>query len=200
MPEILLLGTKNEHKVAELREILAGLAWQVVGLKDLPAFPEPAETGCTFQENALLKARYYHKASGIPCVADDSGIVVAALDGAPGVYSARYAGENAADADNNAKLLRELATVPECRRAARFVCCAAMVHSDGRTHSETGAVEGRIALEPRGQSGFGYDPVFIPEGYARTFAELGGEVKQRISHRARAFGKLRHYLEHLDER
>ena len=148
----------------------------------------------------LSEGRYYHEASGIPCVADDSGIVVDALDGAPGVYSARYAGENAADADNNAKLLRELATVPECRRTARFVCCAAMVHSNGRTHSETGAVEGRIALEPRGQSGFGYDPVFIPEGYARTFAELGGEVKQRISHRARAFGKLRHYLEQLEER
>ncbi|MEA3364301.1 MAG: RdgB/HAM1 family non-canonical purine NTP pyrophosphatase [Candidatus Hydrogenedentes bacterium] len=199
MPETLLLGTKNEHKVAELAELLADLPWQVKGLNAFPPIPEPREDGMTFEENALLKAVYYQKASGLTCVADDSGIVVDALDAAPGVYSARYAGEGCTDAENNEKLLAELGGVPEPARTARFICCAAIAHVDGSTHSETGAVEGHIALQPRGFAGFGYDPLFIPEGYDQTFAELGASVKQRISHRARALGKLRVYLVSLHE-
>jgi XTP/dITP diphosphohydrolase len=200
LPEILLLGTTNTHKAAELREILAGLPWEVRCLADHPALPEPGETGHTFEENARLKASYYCHATGWCCAADDSGLVVDALDGAPGIYSARYAGPGSTDDDNNRRLLNELAMVPEAQRTARFVCCAAFVHPDGGSHVETGAVEGRIALEPRGQTGFGYDPLFIPEGYDQTFAELGALVKQRISHRARAFQRLRQYLEDLDAR
>jgi len=199
LAEILLLGTKNTHKTAELAEILAGLPWEVRSLAAAPALPEPDETGATFEQNSLLKASYYCQATGWTCVADDSGIVVDALDGAPGVYSARYAGSSATDTDNNRKLLKELMGAHETLRTARFVCCAAIVHPDGRVRVETGTVEGRIALEPRGQAGFGYDPLFIPEGYTQTFAELGAPVKQRISHRARAFRKLRLYLERLDE-
>jgi len=199
LPEILLLGTKNEYKVAELTGLLEGLPWRVTGLNALPDLPEPLEDGKTFAENALMKAVYYQQASGYTCVADDSGIVVDALDGAPGVYSARYAGEPSSDVENNKKLLRELAEIPEGARTARFVCCAAIAHPDGRTHCETGTVEGRIALQSRGVSGFGYDPLFIPAGFEQTFAELGPEVKQRISHRARAFGKLRAYLESIHE-
>ncbi|MGI6461023.1 MAG: RdgB/HAM1 family non-canonical purine NTP pyrophosphatase [Candidatus Hydrogenedentales bacterium] len=200
MPEVLLLGTTNTHKAAELREILAGLPWEVRCLADYPALPEPGETGHTFEENALLKASCYCRETGCCCAADDSGLVVDALGGAPGIYSARYAGPEATDDDNNRRLLNELATVPESERTARFVCSAALVHPDGWSQVETGTVEGRIALEPRGQTGFGYDPLFIPQGYEQTFAELGALVKQRISHRARAFQKLRKYLEDLDAR
>lgn len=200
MLETLLLGTRNEHKAAELAELLAGLSWRVESLNALPPLPEPREDGTTFEENALLKAVYYQKASGFACVADDSGIVVDALDGAPGVYSARYAGEGSTDAQNNAKLLAALQNVPESARTARFVCCAAIAYPEGRTHCETGIVEGRIGLEPRGSAGFGYDPLFIPAGFDQTFAMLGAGVKQRISHRARAFGKLRAYLESPNER
>ncbi|MFO7975094.1 MAG: RdgB/HAM1 family non-canonical purine NTP pyrophosphatase [Candidatus Hydrogenedentota bacterium] len=200
LPDTLLLGTKNEYKVAELAELLAGLPWEVKGLNVLPPLPEPREDGITFEENALLKAVYYQKASGLACVADDSGIVVDALDGAPGVYSARYAGEDCTDAENNKKLLAELVGIPAEARTARFVCCAAIAHMDASTHCETGAVEGHIAFQPRGSTGFGYDPLFIPDGFDQTFAELGASVKQRISHRARAFGKLRAYLENLHER
>lgn len=195
MPEILLLGTKNEHKAAELSELLSDLPWIVRSLNAFPEIPAPVETGHTFQENAVVKAKYYQQATGLTAVADDSGLVVDALDGEPGVYSARYAGEGCSDADNNAKLLDALRAVPETLRTARFVCCAALAHPDGRTHIETGMVEGSVAAEPRGSAGFGYDPLFIPTGHEQTFGELARAVKQQISHRARAFGRLRAYLE-----
>ncbi len=197
MDRVLLIGSGNRDKAAELAELLVGLPWAVRGLNDFPAIDEPEEDGDTFEENALKKARHYSQAFQVCCVADDSGLQVDALGGAPGVYSARYAGPNGAYADNNAKLLAALKDVPEEKRTARFVCCAAFVSPDGTTHSVFGKVEGRIALSPRGTNGFGYDPLFIPEEMALTFGELNGDAKHAISHRGRAFRQLRAFLETL---
>lgn len=195
MHKILLIGSGNRDKAAELAELLHGLPWDVRCLKDFPAVEEPVEDGETFEANALLKARYYAAQFGVSCVADDSGLVVDALNGAPGVYSARYAGENCTYADNNEKLLRALKDVSDEARTARFVCCAALVH-DGE-HVEFGEVEGRILRACRGANGFGYDPLFVPEGFEQTFGELSSEVKHGVSHRGRAFRKLRIFLETL---
>lgn len=193
----LLIGSGNKDKARELAHLLEGLPWRVTSLRDYPDIEEPEEDGHTFEENALKKARYYGQAFQVDCVADDSGLVVDALDGAPGVYSARYAGEGCTYGDNNVKLLDALAGVPEEERTARFVCCAALVFSDGRTHVERGTVEGRIASEPLGERGFGYDPVFIPEGYSETFGQVDPQVKHAVSHRGEAFRKIRAYLETL---
>jgi non-canonical purine NTP pyrophosphatase (RdgB/HAM1 family) len=195
VPEVLLIGTQNWHKVGELVDLLEGLPWNVQSLASFPECAAPDENSDAFEGNALLKARYYSDRYGVACVADDSGLVVDVLDGAPGVFSARYAGEGCSDADNNAKLLSALANVGEADRAARFVCCAAIAFPGGTAHIESGAVEGLIAFEGRGDAGFGYDPLFVPDGYSESFAELGAEVKQLISHRARAFGKMKTYLE-----
>jgi XTP/dITP diphosphohydrolase len=195
--EVLLIGTGNRDKAAELAEILQGLPWDVKSLADFPHVPEPIEDGDTFEANALKKAVYYGRRFDVCCVADDSGLAVDALDGAPGVYSARYAGDDCTYADNNAKLLRELADVPQEKRSARFICCAAFAHRSGRTHTETGVAEGRIILEPRGNGGFGYDPLFLPRGFELTFAEMPPDQKHKISHRGRAFQRLRAYLETL---
>ena len=157
--------------------------------------PEPVEDGATFEQNAIKKVEYFCGRLGYACVADDSGLVVDALDGAPGVYSARYAGEGATDLRNLEKLLRELAGVPEPRRTARFVCCAAFLRPCGQVHIEKGIVEGRIAFDPRGTGGFGYDPVFVPLGDTRTFGEFPSDEKHAISHRGNAFRQLRAYLE-----
>jgi XTP/dITP diphosphohydrolase len=193
----LLIATNNAHKVRELTDLLQGLSWHVVSLAEYPEAPIPVEDGDTFEANALKKATHYCRHHGVWCVADDSGLVVDALDGAPGVLSARYAGEDGNDGANNAKLLSELAGVEESRRTARFVCCAAMATPKGETHTERGSVEGRILLEPRGDNGFGYDPLFLPDGHDQTFAELPLAEKQAISHRGRAFRSLRTYLESL---
>lgn len=195
MSEILLIGTGNRDKAAELAEILQGLPWEVKSLADVPPVPEPVEDGDTFEANALTKAVYYSRRFDVCCVADDSGLAVDALGGAPGVYSARYAGEGCSYADNNVKLLSALGAVPEEKRSARFICCAAFAHRSGRTHTETGAVEGRIVAEPRGNMGFGYDPLFVPRGYDLTFAEMSADQKHGISHRGQAFKRLRKYLE-----
>jgi len=197
VPRTLLIGSKNLKKAKELAEILARLPWEVKSLADFPDIPEAAETAETFEQNALDKAAAYARQTGLWCVADDSGLIVDALDGAPGVYSARYAGGHGDDAANRARLLRELAGVPEPKRTARFVCCAALVTPEGDTHVEIGTVEGRIIHEERGAMGFGYDPLFVPEGKERTFAEMPADEKHTISHRGRAFGKLRAYLEAL---
>ena len=194
----LLIGSGNRDKAAELAELLAGLPWEVKSLADFPTVPEPVEDGMTFEANALKKARYFCRRFNVPCVADDSGLQVDALDGAPGVFSARYAGEECTYADNNAKLLSALKDVPKEKRTARFVCCAAYVDPQRRTQVEMGVVEGRIALENRGDNGFGYDPLFIPDDAdGRTFAEMSTAEKQAISHRGRAFRKIRDYLESL---
>jgi XTP/dITP diphosphohydrolase len=194
-PRPLLIATGNRHKFAEIAAFLDGVPWQLVGLRDFPACDEPVEDGDSFEANALIKARAYGERFGVACVADDSGLVVDALGGAPGVYSARYAGAGCTDADNNAKLLRELDGVPDTSRGARFVCCC-VVNVPGRApHTERGTVEGRIAHAVSGIAGFGYDPLFIPEGHDRTFGELGPEIKSSISHRAEAFRMMRAYLE-----
>jgi non-canonical purine NTP pyrophosphatase (RdgB/HAM1 family) len=197
MSKVLLIGSGNRDKAAELADLLAPLGWEVKSLRDFPEVDEPEETGASFEENALLKARYYGERFEVDCVADDSGLEVDALDGAPGVYSARYAGEGCSYSDNNEKLLRELSTIPEEKRTARFLCCAAFVPREGESHTALGVVEGVIAKAARGASGFGYDPVFIPEGDTRSFAEMTPAEKHEISHRGRAFEQLRAYLETL---
>jgi len=181
----------------ELRDLLKGMPWDVQNLADYPSVEEPVEDGDTFEANAILKARYYAEAFNVCCVADDSGLVVDALNGAPGVYSARYAGQNCTYADNNTKLLKALKDVPENKRTARFVCCAATIVPGKEPHVEVGAVEGHIAMDCAGQEGFGYDPLFIPDGYTTTFAEMALDEKQKISHRGRAFRKIRLFLESL---
>ena len=197
MKEVLLIGSGNKDKTAELAGLLAGLPWEIKCLADFPQIPEPTEDGDTLEANALKKARYYGSRFDVSCVADDSGLSVDALDGGPGVLSARYAGATCTYADNNAKLLEALEGVAEQDRAARFVCCAAFVDRAGESHIAIGTVEGRIAIKPRGNNGFGYDPLFIPDGHDKTFGELDKRMKQHISHRARAFRELRAYLESL---
>ncbi|MGD8394882.1 MAG: XTP/dITP diphosphatase [Candidatus Eiseniibacteriota bacterium] len=196
-PRRLLLATRNAGKVRELRALLQGLTIELVGLDAVEPFPEVEETGETFADNALLKARAAVRASGLPAVADDSGLCVDALDGAPGVRSARFAGGDATDADNNHLLLERLADFDGARRTARFVCVAALVLPDGRETLFEGEVEGRILRAPRGQSGFGYDPLFYYEPFGSTFAEATAAAKNRVSHRARAFGQLVAHLRGL---
>ncbi|MBI4559312.1 MAG: RdgB/HAM1 family non-canonical purine NTP pyrophosphatase [Candidatus Hydrogenedentes bacterium] len=190
----LLIATGNRDKAAEWIALLSGLPWEIRSLADFLTMAAPVEDGATFEDNALLKARHYCRKFAMPCLADDSGLVVDALDGAPGVHSARYAGEAGNYSANNEKLLNALAGVPDAERSARFVCCAALAEPDGHNHVEIGTVEGRIALGSGGRHGFGYDPIFIPDGYQETFGELDPAVKQRISHRAEAFRKMREYL------
>jgi XTP/dITP diphosphohydrolase len=192
-PPRLLLASANPGKLRELRAILRGLPVALVGLADTGAGepPEVAETGATFLDNALEKARAYAAWSGLAAVADDSGLEVDALGGAPGVRSARYAGEGAGDRANLDKLLAELAGVPPERRTARFRCAAVLVDRDlGEWHAE-GTWEGRLLEGPRGTGGFGYDPVFVPDGWDRTSAEVDPATKDAASHRGRAFRALR---------
>ena len=192
-PPRLLLASANPGKLRELRAILRGLPVELVGLADAGAGepPEVAETGATFLDNALEKARAYAAWSGLAAVADDSGLEVDALGGAPGVRSARYAGEGAGDRANLDKLLAELAGVPPERRTARFRCAAVLVDRDlGEWHAE-GTWEGRLLEGPRGTGGFGYDPVFVPDGWDRTSAEVDPATKDAASHRGRAFRALR---------
>ncbi len=199
MSRELVVASGNRDKAAEVAKLLADTSWRIRTLADYPPVEEPEEDGETFEENALLKARYYVAAVGAPCVADDSGLEVDALNGAPGVYSARYAGESCSYADNNAKLLRELAAHGEEKsRRARFLCCAVYVDPEGTELVAVGSVEGHIAAEPRGANGFGYDPVFIPEGFDATFGELAPETKHAISHRGRALQQLRDLLAGLE--
>lgn len=176
-------------------DILHGLPWAVQTLKAFPDIPEPEETGATFEENALIKALYYRNAFNMPCIADDSGLEVDALKGAPGVFSARYAGPGCTYDDNNRKLLTALLNVPDHARTARFVCCAAFADTDASIYIVRGTVEGWIAFTPAGDNGFGYDPIFIPDGENRTFAEFSASEKHSISHRGRAFRRFREYLE-----
>jgi XTP/dITP diphosphohydrolase len=191
-----LFATSNEHKVSEVRAILEPLGFSVRSLGDVPVVPEePVEDGVTFEDNARLKARHYARALGLTCIAEDSGLEVDALGGAPGVYSARYSGEGGPraqrDQTNNEKLLRELAGVPPERRQARFVCVASVADAAGRILAEArGTYEGIIAPEARGSGGFGYDPLlFLPDRDC-TSAELSPEEKHARSHRGQAFREL----------
>jgi XTP/dITP diphosphohydrolase len=190
---ILLLASANQGKLRELRTILDGLGVELVGLDEagLGEPPEVEETGDTFLENALLKGRAYAAWSGLAAVADDSGLEVDALGGAPGVRSARYAGPGAGDQANLDKLLAALEGVPPERRTARFRCAAVLVdHDVGEWHAEA-AWEGRLLDAPRGSGGFGYDPVFLPEGWELTSAEVDQATKDAASHRGKAFRALR---------
>jgi XTP/dITP diphosphohydrolase len=189
-----LLATRNAGKLAELRRMLAGGPVEVVGLADVPAFPDAPETGATFAENALAKARDAAAATGLPAVADDSGLTVEALNGMPGVLSARWSGRHGDDRANLELLLAQLADVPDERRGAAFVCAAALAVPGGLETVVHGEWAGRIVRTPSGSGGFGYDPIFVPDGEQRTSAELSPEEKDAASHRARA---LRALLPHL---
>jgi XTP/dITP diphosphohydrolase len=194
---VLLLASANQGKLRELRAILEGLPVELVGLAEagLGEPPEVEETGETFLENALLKGRAYAAWSGMAAVADDSGLEVDALGGAPGVRSARYAGPGASDQANLDKLLAALEGVPPERRTARFRCAAVLVDPDvGKWHAEA-AWEGRILDGPRGSGGFGYDPVFLPAGWQKTSAEVDQATKDAASHRGMAFRALRPAIE-----
>jgi XTP/dITP diphosphohydrolase len=183
-----VLATHNEAKLAELRRILATAApdVQVLGLADAPPYSEPAETEHSFAGNALLKARACAAATGLPALADDSGLEVDVLNGMPGVRSARWAGPQAGDAENNTLLLRQLADVPAADRTARFVCAMAAVLPDGTEHVRLGIMSGRLAEAPVGENGFGYDPLFVADGQTVTNAELDPAAKDAISHRGQA--------------
>lgn len=191
-PPRCVLATRNAHKVRELRQILAAAGTQVepVGLDAYPGAPEVAETGLTFAENALLKAHAIAGFTGVAAIADDSGICVDALNGMPGVFSARWAGHHGDDDANLRLLLAQIADVADDRRGGAFVCAAALALPDGAEHVVEGRLPGRITREPRGANGFGYDPIFVPDGGRLTTAEIDTEDKNAISHRARAFRAL----------
>jgi XTP/dITP diphosphohydrolase len=188
----LLLATRNAGKLAELQRLLATAVpgVEVVGLRDVPEYPEAPETGATFEENALLKAREAVRYTGLPAVADDSGLTVDALNGMPGVLSARWSGRHGDDAANTALLLGQLADVPDERRGGAFVCAAALVTPDGVEHVLERQWRGTVVREPRGTNGFGYDPVFVPAGLDLTSAELSPAEKDARSHRGQAFAAL----------
>lgn len=189
----LILATNNRHKIAELTALLEGAGVTILTKADFPDFPEIEESADTLVENALEKSRAIFRKYGIPAVADDTGLEVEYLGGAPGVYSARYAGEGCTFADNNRKLLRELEGVRAESRSARFVTVIAVTYAGGEICLE-GDVPGYIATEPRGDSGFGYDPIFVYQPLGKTFAEMGPETKNAVSHRAVALGKFRDWL------
>jgi XTP/dITP diphosphohydrolase len=195
----LLLGTRNPGKVIEISNILAGSGWSFSSLQEFPQVGEAEENFVTFAENAIAKAQFYASATGLCALADDSGLEVAALGGAPGVFSARYAGKDATDADRRVLLLSELAKTDDTNRRARFVAVVAISTPGGEVlNVSEGICEGTITFAPRGTGGFGYDPLFIPDGYDETFAELPDAVKNLISHRARALMRTREFLSQLD--
>ena len=192
-PDPVVLATRNPGKLRELDRIL-GSQIRLAGLQDFPGAPDVPETGATFEENALLKARAIAAHTGLAAVADDSGLCVDAMNGMPGVLSARWAGGHGDDQANLDLLLAQIADVPDARRGARFVCAAALVAPDGREWVVTGTVEGRLIRVPRGSGGFGYDPIFVPDGFTQTTAEMTAEAKNAISHRGRAFRALAPFI------
>lgn len=190
----LVVATRNRGKIKEIQALLDGLVESVICSADIDGFPDTVEDGATFEENALKKAREASAFTGLPALADDSGLVVDALDGRPGVYSARFAGEGAGDRANNTRLIEELRGVAAEHRQAAFICALAFVSPDGVECTFSGRVGGRILDAPRGSGGFGYDPLFLVDGFDRTMAELGMEEKNGISHRGQAFRQFRDYL------
>ncbi|GED97483.1 RdgB/HAM1 family non-canonical purine NTP pyrophosphatase [Gordonia crocea] len=198
-----LLASRNAKKLAELRRVVAAAGLEgltVVGLDDVPQFPEEPETGATFEENALIKARSGARATGLPCVADDSGLAVDALNGMPGVLSARWSGRHGDDEANNSLLLGQLGDVPADRRGGAFVSACALVTPAGEETVVRGQWRGRIVDEPRGAAGFGYDPLFVPddaEAGGRTSAELAPAEKDALSHRGKALAQLVPFLRAL---
>jgi len=191
----LVVATRNRGKLLEIQAVLNGIVDTVRCAADFAGFPETIENGLTFQENALKKAREAMMFTGLPALADDSGLVVEALNGRPGVYSARFAGEGASDADNNLRLLKELDGIPTGQRQAAFVCVLAFVTPDGCEQVFSGRVGGRVLTAERGDGGFGYDPLFLVDGFGRTMAELNVQEKNSISHRGQALQHFRVFLE-----
>ena len=192
MATTVVLATRNAHKLDELRRILAahGLDIDLRSVADFANAPEVPETESTFAGNALLNARAICAATGLPAVADDSGLCVDALNGMPGILSARWAGGHGDDAANLRLVLDQLSDTPDTRRGAAFVCAAAVVLPDGTERAVEGSVDGSIIREPRGDGGFGYDPIFVPTGYALTFAQIPAAEKDAMSHRGRALQQL----------
>jgi XTP/dITP diphosphohydrolase len=185
----LLLATRNQGKIVEFRRILDALApgeIELVGLEEFPDLHDVDETGSTFQENALLKAREMSEATGLPAIADDSGLCVDALNGDPGIFSARWAGEHGNDKANLEKVLDQLKDVPDAERTGYFICVAALYLPDGRTHCEEGRFLGTILRSPVGENGFGYDPIFQPAGLTISSAQMSSSEKDAMSHRGKA--------------
>lgn len=198
MLNTIVIATANKNKFEEISQILKGIASNILSLQDFPQIKAIEENGSSFQENSLIKARNVFGETGLLTLADDSGLEVDALNGAPGIHSARYAGEPLDYQVNNRKLLQDLHEIPDHQRAAQFRCVVAIVGPKIEQVVE-GIVTGRIIRELRGDKGFGYDPLFVPDGFEQTFAELGEEIKNQMSHRARAFLKARKILEDLSD-
>lgn len=195
LPTEILIATHNAGKLREFQNLLSGFPFALRSLRDFPSVAEVIESGNSFAENAVLKAREYSEHTGLWTLADDSGLEVEALGGVPGIYSARYGGDGATAAERMNKLLSELSRTGDATRRARFVCVIALTDSaSAQVKTFTGTCEGRIADEPRGSGGFGYDPIFIPDGYTESFGELSPKIKQEISHRARALKSARAFL------
>jgi XTP/dITP diphosphohydrolase len=190
----LLIATGNKGKLAEIKELLKDVVLTFYSLEDFSDIPEVLEDGATFEENAMKKGRSAARATGKPVIADDSGLEVECLGGKPGVLSARYAGEDASDAANNEKLLKEIAHIPQERRNAAFRCVVALCLPDGICRTFTGSLEGVLLNGPKGEGGFGYDPLFLVPEYGLTLAELPMALKNSISHRGKALAKLKEFL------
>jgi XTP/dITP diphosphohydrolase len=191
-----VLASRNEHKVLEVRRILAGSNLELVGLDEFPEVADVVESGVTFEANALLKAQAVSAATGLPALADDSGLTVEVMGGMPGIFSARWCGRHGDDPANLELLLRQLHDVPAGHRSAAFVCAAAFVSAAPETRQQVvrGELTGRLIKEPRGTNGFGYDPIFVPDGHSQTTAEMSAGDKDAISHRGRAFRAMADYL------
>jgi len=189
----ILLATKNPNKVKEMNRIFSDTDIVFAGIDTLKETPEVTEDGSTYQENAFKKAKIYSEFSSMPTLAEDSGLEVDYLGGAPGIFAARFSGENATQEENNRKLLESLKGIPFEKRTARFVSLLCLI-LDNESYFFEGEVRGHISESPKGDSGFGYDPVFVPDGYDKTFAELGSDLKNEISHRARAMKRLKEFL------
>lgn len=192
----IVLATRNKKKIEEIKRITVGMPISILTIDDFPGCPDVEEEGSTFEDNAVKKALTIAKYTGKPSVADDSGLEVYALNGSPGTLSSRYAGAGADDEKNIKKLLHEMHSFADDNRAARFVCCIALAFPDGNAKTFFGYVEGKIGKGPKGSLGFGYDPVFYPEGQSRTFAEMSSDDKDALSHRGKA---LREFLNYLKE-
>lgn len=193
-----LLATLNQNKIREISEILRDLSLELITLESFPGFVPSHEDGKTFEENAVKKALSAWQATGLTTIAEDSGLEVDALNGAPGIMSARFAGPNATYKENNAKLLDLMKKIPHGKRKARFVCVAVLVTKSGKIVLNRGEMEGEIAEEPRGEGGFGYDPIFYLPLFEKTVAELDQKTKNRISHRAKAISGLREFITRLE--
>jgi len=191
----IILGTRNHGKIAEFRSLLKGMSLRILSFYDFPNVPAVLEDGKTFQENAERKARVIAKATGKIAISDDSGLEVNYLNGAPGVRSARFVGERASDRENTRRVLRLMDNVAWEERSARFVCVICAADPRGKTVCAEGTCTGKISFEMRGAHGFGYDPIFVPDGYRMTMAELDPEIKNQISHRANAMQEFREIVE-----